>query len=178
MIENPAVADWFFCERFQQFLKHFYQNVLGIKDYWLRFKWQHRGSPHVHGLAWLPNAPDMEQLFTDPASDADRQQAVHFIDSLVSTSNPALQPDSSNLAEAPLPQTSPHVCNKAYAAVEDYHLDLNQLIATCQRHTTCSAAYCLRTKDGKQIWRFGYPKPLVRDTTVTVVDGVVEVETA
>lgn len=31
-------------------------------DYWVRFEWQHRGSPHIHGLAWLPNAPDVEKL--------------------------------------------------------------------------------------------------------------------
>ena len=121
----------------------------------------------------------MEQLFTDPAvPEADREQTVRFIDSLVSTTNPALLPDGSNLAEAPLPQTSPHVCNKAYADVEDYHVDLTQLIATCQRNTTCSAAYCLRTKDGKQVCRFGYPKPLLRETSITVVDGDVQVETA
>ena len=44
VIENPAIADWSFCERVPQFLKHFYNNILGAKDY------------------WLPNAPDMEQL--------------------------------------------------------------------------------------------------------------------
>ena len=179
VIENPAIANWFFYERVQQFLKHFYQDVLGAKDYWLCFEWQHRGSPHVHGLAWLPNAPDVEQILTDPTvPEADRQQAVHFIDSLISTTNPALLPDGSNLAEAPLPQTHPHVCNKAYAAVEDHYLDLTQLIATCQRHTTCSTAFWLRTKDGKQQCRFRYPKPLVMETTVTVNDGDIEVATA
>ena len=150
-----------------------------MKDYWLRFEWQHRGSPHVHGLAWLPDAPDVEQLFTDPAvPEADCKQAIEFIDSLVSTTNPALLPDGSNLAEAPLPQTDPHVCNKAFAAVENNHLDLSQLIATCQRHTRCSTAYCLKTKDGKQVCRFGYPKPLLAESAVKVVEGDVEVETA
>ena len=149
--------------------------MLAAKDYWLCFEWQHHGSPHVHGPAWLPNAPDVEQILTDPAvPESNHQQAVHFIDSLITT-NPALLPDGSNLAEAPLPQTNPHVCNKAYAAVEDHLLDLTHLIATCQRHTTCLSAYCLRTKDGKQQCRFGYPKPLVRETTVTVDDGDVEV---
>ena len=35
--------------------------VLGATDYWMGFEWQHRGSPHVHGLAWLPNVSDIEQ---------------------------------------------------------------------------------------------------------------------
>ena len=39
------------------FIEKFYVGILGATDYWLRFEWQHRGSPHVHGLAWLPNAP-------------------------------------------------------------------------------------------------------------------------
>ena len=38
------------------------------------------GSPHVHGLAWLPGAPDV-QLFTDPAvAEENHQQAIAFID--------------------------------------------------------------------------------------------------
>ena len=77
-----------------------------------------------------------------------------------------------------MPQTSPHVCNKAYADVKDYHVDLTHLIATWPRHTTCSAAYCLRTKDGKQVCRFGYPKPLLRETSITVANGNVELQTA
>ena len=66
VIDNLAVADWFFYERFQQFLKCFYLDILGAKDCWLRFEWQHHGSPHVHGLAWLPGPPDV-QLFINPA---------------------------------------------------------------------------------------------------------------
>ena len=62
--ENPAIADWFFCHRVQKFLDVFYIGVLKATDYWMRFEWQHRGSPHVHGVAWLPNAPDVEQLLT------------------------------------------------------------------------------------------------------------------
>ena len=73
VIDNPAVADWL---RFQQFLECFYLDILGAKDYLLRFEWQHRGSPHVHGLAWLPGAPNV-QLFTDPAAaEENRQQAI------------------------------------------------------------------------------------------------------
>ena len=113
VIENPAVADWFFYERFQ---RHFFLDILGATDYWLRYEWQHRRSPHVHGLAWLPGAPDVERLYTDPTvSEANREKAVRYINSVVCTTNPALLPDGSNLTDAPLPQTNPHVCNKACA---------------------------------------------------------------
>ena len=72
----------------------------------------------------------------------------------------------------------PHVCNKAFSQVKDFKQDLIQLISTCQRHTRCSPAYCLRTKNGKQQCRFGYPKPLMEKTTLGVVDGHVELDTA
>ena len=48
----------------------------------------------------------------------------------------------------------------------DHHQDLSDLIATCQRHTRCSAAYCLRTSHGVQKCRFGYPKPLQPQTSL------------
>ena len=41
---------------------------LGANDYWMRFEWQHRGSPNVHGLAWLPNALKVKQLLTSADS--------------------------------------------------------------------------------------------------------------
>ncbi len=70
------------------------------------------------------------------------------------------------MSDAPLPKTNPHVCNKPYSEVEDHQQDLNDLIATCQRHTRCSAAYCLRTKNGVQKCRFNYPKPIQPETVV------------
>ena len=35
--------------------------VVGATDYWLQFKW--------HGLAWLPDTPDVEQLLVDTSDD-------------------------------------------------------------------------------------------------------------
>ena len=39
VIENPALADWFFYHRVMEFIKAFYVRVLGTTDYWLRFEW-------------------------------------------------------------------------------------------------------------------------------------------
>ena len=93
LCDNPALADWFFFERISQFIKAFYCDVLGCCDYWMRFEWQHRGSPHVHGLTWLPNAPDVQASLD---SDEGRSKLVSFVDSVVSTTNPAIPPDGSN----------------------------------------------------------------------------------
>lgn len=42
----------------------FHKGKLGASDYWLRFEWQHCGSPHVHGLAWLEDAPNVETFLS------------------------------------------------------------------------------------------------------------------
>ena len=88
VIANPAVADWFFYERARQFVRYFYLDILNASDYWLRFEWQHRGSPHVHGLAWLPDAPNIEEIFTSDATNEVKQQAIKYVDALVTTINP------------------------------------------------------------------------------------------
>ena len=63
-------------------------------------EYQHRGSPHVHGVAWLEDAPD-----------------ITFIDKTVTTINPAVLPDGSYVSDAPVSKTNPNVCNKAYSEV-------------------------------------------------------------
>ncbi len=165
--DNPALADWFFCHRVQKFVEVFYLDVLKATDYWMRFEWQHRGSPHVHGVAWLPNAPDVEQLLkaTDNIESV-KEDIIQYANKVVTTINPAVAPDGSNVEDAPRPVTQPHICNKSYLDVHDLHQDLSLLIATCQRHTRCSEAYCLRTRHGKQACRFGYPKPLQPETAI------------
>jgi hypothetical protein len=55
--------------------------------------------------------------------------------------------------------------------VDNFEEDLSDLIATCQRHTCCSAVYCLRTRNGQQKCRFGYPKPLQPETSLVTEDG-------
>ena len=142
--DNPALADWFFCHRVQKFVEVFYLGVLKATDYWMRFEWQHRGSPHVHGVAWLPNALDVEQLVKSADNiESVKEEIIQYANKVVTTINPAVAPDGSDVDYAPLPVTQPHICNKSYLDVGDRHEDLPQLIATCQRHTRCSEAYCL-----------------------------------
>ena len=74
-----------------------------MTDYWLWFEWQHRGSPHVHGLVWLPNAPDVEQLLSSPGIVSGKK-ITKYADSIVSTCNPAVLPDGTNIGDAPAPK--------------------------------------------------------------------------
>ena len=162
VVDNPALADWFFYYRIQKFVDAFYVNTLKVTDYWMRFEWQHHGSPHVHGLAWLPNAPDVENLLSSSADlvESTKEKIIEYADKIISTINPAVLPDGSNVSDAPPAKVDPHICIKPYSQVTDTHEDLTDLIATCQRHTCCSGSYCLRTHNGKQECRFGYPKDL------------------
>ena len=123
----------------------------------------------MHGLAWLSGTPDAEKILASPSTS--RDELLKYVDGIVTTINPAVLPDGSNVDDAPTPKTNPHICNKPYSEIEDINQDLADLIATCQRHTRCSAAYCLRTRDGQQKCRFGYPKPLQPETTVVTEDG-------
>ena len=125
----------------------------------------------MHGLAWLPNAPDVEKLLSPSnISDEAKEEIIRYADGLVSTCNPAVLPNESNMDDAPAPKTDPHVCNQVYTEVEDFDQDLSDLIATCQWHTRCSPAYCLCTRHGQQECCFGYPKPLQPRTAIVGED--------
>jgi len=169
-VENPAIVDWFFHYRIEKFISAFYVDTLGATDYWIRYEWQHCGSPHVHGLVWFPNAPDVEEILasTDLAM---KDEFLKYVDKPIATINPAVLHDRSSAEDAPPPKTNPHICNQPYVNVEDFNQDLADLVATCQRHSRCSAAYCLHTHDGEQKCRFGFPKPLQPQTTFVIEDG-------
>ena len=172
VVNNPALADWFFTYRIQKFVEVFCVGILGATDYWMRFEWQHRGSPHVHGLAWLPNAPNVENLLSSSPDlvESTKEKIIEYADKIISTINPAVLPDGSNISDAPPAKVDPHICNKPYSQVTDFEEDLIDLIATCQRHTRCSESYCLRTRNGKQECRFGYPKDLQAQTTIHITE--------
>ena len=145
----------------------------------MRYEWQHRGSPHVHGIAWFAEAPDVVKVFSSTEDrEQQMQELLRYVNKTVSTINPAVQLDGSDIESAPVPKTNPHICSKAYADVVNLTEDLSDLVATCQRHTRCSAAYCLRSTDGQQKCRFGYPKPLQPDTVLISEDGDPQLLTA
>ena len=85
---NPAIADWFFYHQIQKFLKHSAcVGVLGATDYCMHFEWQHHGSPHIHGLAWLSGAPDVEQIVAN-GTDTAKEELIRYVDKIITTLNP------------------------------------------------------------------------------------------
>lgn len=126
--ENPAIADWFFHECINKFIDAFYVGILGATDYWMRYEWQHRGSPHVHGIAWFAGAPDVAKVLSSTEDrDEQMQELLRYVDKTVSMINPAVQLNGSDIESAPLPKISSHICNKAYADVVNLSEDLSEL---------------------------------------------------
>lgn len=86
LIRSDAVTcARYFDYRFRQMLKIF--KVSGgifdehfVKHFYWRVEFQQRGSPHIHGMFWLTNAPkiDLQNPLTFP-------DAIDFIDKYIST---------------------------------------------------------------------------------------------
>ena len=110
VIDNPALSDWFFYHRVMESLE--------LLTYSLRLEWQHRDSHHMHGLAWLPGTPDVEQFLHDD-NDSLKEIIIQQADQLLSTVNPAVHTDGSNVADALPPKIDPHIWNKVYGDVND-----------------------------------------------------------
>lgn len=60
---NPVIGDCvFFAERGDYYLRRVLTPYYDVKDFWWRYKFQHRGNVHLHGLLWLNGAPDVAIL--------------------------------------------------------------------------------------------------------------------
>ncbi|KAK3925970.1 LOW QUALITY PROTEIN: ATP-dependent DNA helicase pfh1 [Frankliniella fusca] len=145
---NPMIADQFFHERVESFLKEVVIKKYKVKDYWYRTEYQHRGSPHVHGVLWLEGAPDVLNL--PNATVEERDQIAQYFDELVSAFHPSLN----------TLRPSVHPSRKKLSEVEDLEEDLCHLLNSVQMHSRCSQKYCLRkNKKTKKIeCRFKFPK--------------------
>ncbi|XP_057825708.1 uncharacterized protein LOC131037537 [Cryptomeria japonica] len=50
VIDYPHIVAQYMHLRNSNFRKHVLEKGLDVRDYWYRYEWQHRGSPHVHGF--------------------------------------------------------------------------------------------------------------------------------
>jgi hypothetical protein len=84
--ENPLIVNTFFYHRAKYFLEQIVGPHFKVKDFWYRFEWQHRGSPHLHGFLWLQDAPNVDSLSINDRAGID--EAILFFDGLVTAMNP------------------------------------------------------------------------------------------
>ncbi|XP_075170221.1 uncharacterized protein LOC142242518 [Haematobia irritans] len=82
---DPITCSRYFDQRIRHLFKHFKANGGVFESYYVtnfywRIEFQHRGSPHVHGIYWLNNAPTLN--LNDETS---YPHVVEFIDKFIST---------------------------------------------------------------------------------------------
>ena len=85
---DPVICAWHFHYQCQELIKllHHPSSPLGkVKDYFYRVEFQHRGSPHIHMILWIEDAPKI-----DVNSD---EEVCTFIDSLITCHKPSLETD-------------------------------------------------------------------------------------
>ena len=184
VIDHPHIADCFFTAKLSEFVDQWLYKALDAEWHWYRFEYQARGSTHAHGCAKLKNDPgicslvqkaatawikqDLQQTNCTPTPEQESmlkcgedatKLVVQYADWLITTCNPSPPDELWTLPE-------PHPCTIPFKEVQDINSDYCDLLNSVQRHTQCSAAYCLRKKansDEAQC-RFNYPFP-EQDTT-------------
>ncbi len=185
VISNPHITDWYFTSRISDFVKHWLYDSLDADWHWYRLEYQARGSTHAHGCAKLKNDKGICTLVETAAtgwlaqqemeSSAGREElliaieegakakaaALKYANWLVTTSN-------DNVPDSTWSLPVPHPCAVKFQHIADVNTDYHDLVNSVQRHTRCSAAYCLRRKPGQQDQqcRFDYPRPLQERSTL------------
>ena len=90
MRTNPVVTARHFAHRFQCFLREVIkgsgQPIGEVVDYFWRIEFQLRGSPHVHSMWWIKDAPNLDTA-------AGRQIAPQYIDKYISVNIPPSSKD-------------------------------------------------------------------------------------
>jgi PIF1-like helicase len=133
----------------------FFLEYLHCTEYYFRVEYQHRGSPHVHGLVWMPDAVDIA------AVDVDLNALTEYVDDHISTMNP--REDAERLPGLAL-RAPIHPASVRFSEVEDVDRDYSESINTFMRHTNCQMGRCLQTRklpNGAShiVCRMGFPKP-------------------
>ncbi|KAJ1518827.1 hypothetical protein ONE63_011559 [Megalurothrips usitatus] len=167
--ENPSKVDEFFTLRGQTFIEKVLKKKFEVEDLWFRIEYQHRGSPHIHGVLWLKDAPNVDDLAQ--CSDEEILKVLSYFDRYISTTHPDIN----------CPASPVHPCQKKLSEVLDIKRDLAELLNRVQRHTKCSEAYCLRInkKTKKKECRFKFPRELLEYSQIVITpDNDVELLTA
>ena len=86
---------------------------------------------------------------------------LRCVDWLVTTFNEDLPDESQRMPD-------PHPSAISATLVDNHDSDYHRLVNTVERHTRCSAAYCLKQKTGNPLaeCRFGFPKPQQEETAM------------
>ena len=63
--KDPVTCSRYFDHRVQEFLNTIFKSncepIGKLRDFFYRVEFQQRGSPHIHMLVWIENAPTLEK---------------------------------------------------------------------------------------------------------------------
>ncbi|KHO00508.1 ATP-dependent DNA helicase PIF1 [Metarhizium album ARSEF 1941] len=130
--QNPHIAAFHFYRRYCFFRDIVLRKKFNVTDYWDRYEWQGRGSPHNHGLYWMKESPaaDMED---EAARDIfARTWGFHIT---------AVNPEP----RRNVPHGEGNPLSVDTLSIEMTFLRLSQIVNRCQRHR-CNTTYCLRVR--------------------------------
>ncbi len=184
VIQYPHLTDWYFTAKLKNWVETWLYKVLDAEWHWYRIEYQARGSTHAHGCAKLRNDPDICSLVQKAAigwfaseqtgdvsqstmsliqeGEQAKKTVLEYVDWLVTTCNSSIPSETWHLPH-------PHPCTKQPNRINDSDSDYEDLVNSVQRHTRCSAAYCLKKKPGQQEakCRFEYPRPEQESTMIS-----------
>ncbi|KAK3917466.1 ATP-dependent DNA helicase [Frankliniella fusca] len=148
-------------ERFRSkyFLEKSFKNHFDVVDIWYRYEFQHRGSIHLHGLAWFRNAPVLKENM----SREEKESFLHYFNNIITCEN-----EDMNLLPSHV-----HPCQVNLDDVEDVQIDIRQLVNHLQRHTKCQKSHCLRPVGrSKQLeCRYKFPMDMRERSELAEEDG-------
>ncbi|KAF5128364.1 hypothetical protein E5D57_009303 [Metarhizium anisopliae] len=121
--QNPHIAAY---RRYCFFRDIVLRKKFNITDYWDRYEWQGRGSPHNHGLYWMENCPGIN------IEDKAARDGFHIT---------AINPEPTRT----VPQGEGNPLSVDPLSIEMTFLRLSQIVNRCQRHK-CNTTYCLRVR--------------------------------
>lgn len=149
MHQNPMIVAWFFDLRTNVFMKKVMCKYFNVKDFWFRYEWQHRGSPHVHGLLWLDDAPDCSHDI-EAIEEEDRANIIEYFDAIVSAC----------IGTTYVVPIQGNPCRQRYTDLTQLQkeTDLDRLLSAIQRHTRCSDSCMRRNRRTRRMQcRYGFP---------------------
>ncbi|XP_059070792.1 uncharacterized protein LOC131860401 [Cryptomeria japonica] len=154
LVNNPHITALYLHLRFQIFHDEVIVKQLKAIDHWYRYEWQHRGSAHIHGFLWLPEAPNIDNL--DWSDHASIQSIKHLFDQYITTWNPPTK--EARLNKQYMPAISdPCLADTEIISRSDPSIDYTKLLNVVQRHTKCSEYTCLKKKNSTLECRYKVP---------------------
>jgi hypothetical protein len=192
VLKNPALVDWYFSYRLDQFLAIFFDDILDADWRWHRYEWQVRTSIHAHGAVRFKNDPGIVELTTlvyeskmiqakyFPLNESDINKETEYLDLIergqlaeirintyVDTLITALNPKT-DLSQIPV-VPDPHPCCIDICLLDpnQYDDDYLQIVNCCQRHICRVEGYCKSKKKNLiNQCRFGFPRTLTDESKI------------